>query len=560
MARLQLLAIADTMHPDSHTKSANGRRRLQPAGRAAWLAPLVETAPVGIARVDPDGRIVDCNPMFVRLIGGTSDDVLGRRVADLVVRGDRDDLTRQLSKLVMGTARNVRLDNLRFPAAGEAARPVTLIAQALPAQGEVKGLALWAISDAAPRGGSPAALAQAQKMQAVGQLAGGIAHDFNNLLTGMLGFCDLLLLRHPPDDPSHEEIEQIRANAVRASNLVRQLLAFSRKQALEPVRLAVGVALADLSTLLRRLLGPAIELRLDHGCGDAYVEVDPGQFDQVIINLAVNARDAMPGGGILTIRTAEVSAAPATPCGDETMPAGRYIRIDVTDTGAGIPQEIIGNIFEPFFTTKEAGAGTGLGLATVFGIVRQTGGYIYVDSALGEGSTFSVFLPPSLITGAPDDDDPAPRSAPLSVSAAASPATHGRVVLLVDDEDPVRVFAARGLRRVGYRVLEAGSGEQAMDVLAAHPEAVDLLLTDVMMPGMDGHTLARLAHRSHPTIRVITMSGYQEDGLVDGRGLPLRRGFLQKPFTLAELTETVAASLSGEPAHASPATGGTEEA
>jgi two-component system cell cycle sensor histidine kinase/response regulator CckA len=542
------------------------------ATAAAWPAALFERAPVAIVRVDLDGRIVDGNDAFARLTGAERADLAGRRLARLVAPGDRDDLARQLSKLVLGTARRVRLDDIRLAAIAGTERQVAIVACPDEDDGDMAGLWLWVVADGG-RSGSAAALAQAQKMQAVGQLAGGIAHDFNNLLTGMLGFCDLLLARHPPADPSHDDLQQIRANALRAGSLVRQLLAFSRRQALVPERLRVDAAIRELSAMLGRLLGPGIDLVVAGDAGDACVEVDPGQLDQVIINLAVNARDAMPGGGTLTIRTGEAGVARAVACGEEHMPPGRYVRIDVADTGVGIPKEIIGHIFEPFFTTKDAardgGSGTGLGLATVFGIVRQTGGYVFVESALGEGSTFSLFLPavaappPATAQAAgAAAAQAADTEAAQALDTAAQAAAHAAapVVLLVDDEDPVRVFAARGLRRAGYRVLEAASGEQALDVLAAHPAAARLLLTDVVMPGMDGYTLAQLACRDDPGLKVVAMSGFQEDGGAAARGGARVARFLQKPFTLAELLAAVAAAVAAGgpgtgPAPADPAAG-----
>ncbi len=437
------------MAKGSSGRGGAGRRR--PATGASggigaarpWLPDLFHEAPVGIACLDPQGVLVACNAAFRALFGDGQDGLVGRHLADLVARPDRDDLARQFSKLVLGTARSVRLENIGVEATGDRAKRVTLVAAPLGEPGDVRAVAVYALGETA-RGASAAALAQAQKMQALGQLAGGVAHDFNNLLAAMLGFCDLLLTRHGAGDASHEDLLQIRGNALRAGNLVRQLLAFSRQQTLAPVRLAVHRALAELSGMLSRLLGPTIELVVDVG-GDAFVEVDPGQFDQVIVNLAVNARDAMPGGGRLILAAAVVDVDRAIAAGDEIMPAGRWVRIDVSDSGSGIAKEILGNIFEPFFTTKDAGEGTGLGLATVFGIVRQTGGYLFVDSALGEGSTFTIYLPavPVLATP-PSAGTEAVRAEARTTEAAAPPAPAAADAL---PEPTAEVTIRRGRRR-----------------------------------------------------------------------------------------------------------------
>ena len=543
----------------SGRRTGSGRRRAPVEGGAGddlgalrpWLAELVREAPVGIACLDLQGDVVACNAAFRALFGEAGARLVGRHFADLVARPDRDDLARQFSKLVLGTARSVRLDDIGIEAPEQRGKRITLAAAALGAPGDVRAVAVYAQGEAM-RGGSAAALARAQKMQALGQLAGGIAHDFNNLLTGMLGFCDLLLNRHRPDDASREDLLQIRRNALRAGNLVRQLLAFSRQQTLTPVRLAVDRALAELTGMLSRLLGPTIELVLSVDAG-AYVEVDPGQFDQVIVNLAVNARDAMPGGGRLTLAATVVQVERPLAAGDETMPAGRWVRIDVSDSGTGIPKEILANIFEPFFTTKEAGAGTGLGLATVFGIVRQTGGYIFVDSALGEGSTFTIYLPavaaPAEATTVAPAISPSPPGSPALSAAGPKPGTEpervdeGRVILLVDDEDPVRRVVARALTAAGFRVIEAASGEDALDLLAGRTGPIDLLLTDVVMPGIDGYSLARQIRCELPALPVMVMSGFQEDALRAERGEEGIAGFVGKPFTLAQLTEAVGAVI-----------------
>ena len=382
-----------------------------------------------------------------------------------------------------------------------------------------------------------AQFAQSQKMQAIGQLAGGVAHDFNNLLTAMIGFCDLLLLRHKPGDQSFSDIMQIKQNANRAANLVRQLLAFSRQQTLQPRILNITDVLAELSNLLRRLIGENIELKMTHGRDLGLTKVDQGQLEQVIINLAVNARDAMSGGGRLTIQTGNVSTNEPTRREHEEMPPGEYVAIEVLDTGIGIPKENLARIFEPFFSTKEVGSGTGLGLSTVYGIVRQTGGFIFVDSAPGEGAKFTIYLP---------RHQAAKATAAVTAEAesearerSAGDLTGTGTILLVEDEDAVRVFSARALRNKGYQVLEARSGEAALSVLNSETNRIDLLVSDVVMPHMDGPTLIRHVRDKRPDMKVIFISGYTEDKFRDQIDAGEHIHFLPKPFSLKQLAGKV---------------------
>ena len=379
---------------------------------------------------------------------------------------------------------------------------------------------------------------QSQKMQAVGQLAGGIAHDFNNLLTAMIGFCDLLLLRHKPGDPSFADIMQIKQNANRAANLVRQLLAFSRQQTLQPRTLDLTDVLTELSHLLRRLIGANIELKLLHGSDLGLIRADQGQMEQVLINLVVNARDAMPAGGKLAIRTQNLVAGEGTRLSnDEILPPGEWVTIEVEDTGTGIGTDILPRIFEPFFSTKEVGAGTGLGLATVHGIVHQTGGFISVASTVGKGSAFTIFLPRyheaagEVRTSVPDDKQ------------ITSDLTGSAKILLVEDEDAVRTFSARALSNKGYQVTDAPSGEAALQLLAGGKIAPELLITDVMMPEMDGTALARKVRELYPHIKIIFISGYAEDRFKEHLGAGV--WFLPKPFTLKQLALKVKEVLGG---------------
>ena len=508
--------------------------------RIPWL---FADAPVGIVFLDLQGDVVDCNRAFLKLLGLHRDGVVGRPLYDRISKEDRDDATAHLSKVVMGTL-PATLMEARMPAGGE--RELTASLHVTPINdddGEVTGLVLFVI-DTTEQKNLEIQFNQAQKMQAVGQLAGGVAHDFNNLLTAMIGFCDLLLTRHGEDDPSFADIMQIKQNANRAANLVRQLLAFSRRQTLQPKIFSINEALEDLSHLLRRLIGENIELAISHGEAVDLIRTDPGQFDQVIINLAVNARDAMRGGGVISVATEKVTVETAVQRGHEVMPAGEYILIKIADTGSGIAKEDLNRIFEPFFSTKGVGEGTGLGLSTVYGIIRQSDGYVFVDSALGEGTTFSIYLPAFSAEEATAFGAEV-ASIGMTLTDSGADLTGEATVLLVEDEDAVRVFGSRALRNKGYRVLEAVDGEEALDVINDFGQPIDLIITDVMMPGMDGHTLVRLVQEEIPDIKVILMSGYAEDAIPGGIGAETSLNFLPKPFSLADLAGKVKEVIAG---------------
>jgi len=384
---------------------------------------------------------------------------------------------------------------------------------------------------------------QSQKMDMVGQLAGGIAHDFNNVLSAIMMANDFLLNAHKPTDPSFQDIMQIKQNATRAATLVRQLLAFSRRQTLRPQVLDLGDALSDLTMLLRRLIGEKVKLDLVHGRDLWPVKVDVSQFEQVIVNLAVNARDAMPDGGKLTVKTANVTSDEATQMSYKGMPAADYVRIDISDTGTGIPAEIVDKIFEPFFSTKEVGKGTGLGLSTVYGIVKQTGGFVYVDSEAGKGTTFHIFLPrhraelevhpePQVTNGAAKDAAAEPPKPKADLTGQGT-------ILLVEDEDGLRSLNARGLRSRGYSVIEAANGLEAMEALEEKDGAIDLVVSDVVMPEMDGPTLLREMRKRNPNLKIIFVSGYAEEAF--DKSLPENEqfAFLPKPFALSALVEKV---------------------
>lgn len=366
-----------------------------------------------------------------------------------------------------------------------------------------------------------------QRMQAVGQLAGGVAHDFNNLLTAMIGFCDLLLQRHSPAEQSFSDIMQIKQNANRAAGLVRQLLAFSRQQSLQPKVINITDALSELSALLRRLLGPAIELKVKHARDLWFIKVDKGQFEQVIINLAVNARDAMENSGTLKISTSNYINKKIFVQNHDSMPPGEYVLVEVEDTGCGIALDIIDRIFEPFFSTKAVGSGTGLGLSTVYGIVKQTGGFIFVDSIVGKGTNFRIFLPRHI---AKENEDIA-----IQEDKHLRDLTGTAHILLVEDEDAVRMFAARALKDKGYEVLEASNGSEAIEIAHKHEGEIDLIITDVVMPGMDGPHMINEIRRFMPAVNVVFISGYAEDSFRKKLNNEENIHFLPKPFNLKDL-------------------------
>ncbi|HEY0524667.1 MAG TPA: PAS domain-containing protein [Stellaceae bacterium] len=496
-------------------------------------------APVGIALLDEKGRFAETNRALGALFGTAPQDLIGSTLVGYLNDADRGDVAAKLAAVARGetpaSSVEVRLKGAREKTA------MLFVSRLDVADADDNGLILHFI-DATEQKSLEAQFAQSQKMQAVGQLAGGVAHDFNNLLTAMIGFCDLLLLRFKPGDPSFSDIMQIKQNANRAANLVRQLLAFSRQQTLQPRVLDITDVLAELSHLLRRLIGENIELKMVHGRDLGLVKVDQGQLEQVIINLAVNARDAMIGGGTLTIRTCNVARSAPTRRGHEVMPPGDYVQIEVADTGIGIPKENLGRIFEPFYTTKEVGSGTGLGLSTVYGIVKQTGGFVFVDSAPGEGATFSIFLPRHQITEAAQ-----PARAEPETPGSTRDLTGVGTILLVEDEDPVRLFSARALRNKGYKVLEAKSGDAALELINDGKETIDLLITDVVMPRMDGPGLIKLVRETHPDMKVIFISGYTEDAFRKRLDHDAEIHFLPKPFSLKQLAGKVK-EVMGEPA------------
>ena len=485
-----------------------------------------EEAPLGIALIDNRGQLTECNESFSHMLERPVHDLLTKSLFDFVKPDDQPKLRSVLEKIRSAQRPETPLELGLVTKNGAVA-----VAQmfASPFMGET-GVMLHFIN-VTERKNLEAQFAQSQKMQAVGQLAGGIAHDFNNLLTAMIGFCDLLLLRHRAGDSSFADIMQIKQNANRAANLVRQLLAFSRQQTLQPKVLDITEITTDVSHLLRRLLGANIELRISHDRDIGMIKVDQGQMEQVLVNLAVNARDAMPQGGALTLKTYNVvTKRERVMAGTEKMPPGEWVALDIIDNGTGIPADVLERIFDPFFSTKPLGQGTGLGLSTVFGIVRQSNGYVSVDTDLGRGTTFSLYFPRmSSETVAVADK--------VEAVTKAEDLTGSSRILLVEDEDAVRSFSVRALQNKGYEVFEANSAETALEMIDGGKFQFDLMVSDVIMPGLDGIELGKRVRTLYPTMTIIFMSGYTEDKFKDDMGEDVH--FLPKPFSLKQLAEKV---------------------
>jgi two-component system cell cycle sensor histidine kinase/response regulator CckA len=507
-----------------------------------------QNTPMAIATVDRLGRIARSNARFASAFEGllNGDD---RSILAVAAERDRPALEAAIRKAGEGQG---DIAPVEAALAGHNERWASFFVSAVEEEDrDGEAAIVYALETTAQRT-LENRIYQQQKMESVGLLAGGIAHDFNNVLSAIMMATDFLLNAHKPTDPSFQDIIQIKQNANRAAALVRQLLAFSRKQTLRPQVLDLGETLSDLGILLKRLIGEKVTLEVVHGRDLWPVKVDISQFEQVVVNLAVNARDAMPDGGKLTVRTGNVSAAECGAYAYKGMPSADYVLIEVTDTGTGIPPDIIDKIFEPFFSTKEVGKGTGLGLSTVYGIVKQTGGFVYVDSALGR-TTFRIFVPRHIpgteeaLTQIPDADAPAIAGAMSAADTMAKAATdltgHG-TILLVEDEEGLRALNARGLASRGYTVIEASNGVDAIEVLEKQG-SVDLVVSDVVMPEMDGPTLLMELRRRDPAVKIIFVSGYAEEAFSKNLPAEEQYEFLAKPFTLKQLVSKVKETLAG---------------
>ncbi|WP_241565096.1 ATP-binding response regulator [Paenirhodobacter populi] len=485
-----------------------------------------ETLPIAMLRLTAGGCVIAANQAARALMGEVE---IGRGLGDLF-----EGLGRPVADWV-ADARAGRAER-RPEVMRLRGHPSELFLQVMLSRVVVEGRSgfIAVLTDATQLKTLEAQFVQAQKMQAIGQLAGGVAHDFNNLLTAISGHCDLLMLRHHRADPDYADLDQISQNVNRAAALVRQLLAFSRKQTMNPEVLDLRDTLSELTHLLNRLVGERVALTLLHDPELRPIRADKRQLEQVIMNLVVNARDAMPAGGEIRIETDNLTLRDELGRDHVTIPHGDYVQVRVIDQGSGIAPEVMGKIFEPFFTTKRAGDGTGLGLSTVYGIVKQTGGYIFCDSTPGAGTTFTILLPTY------DRIEEAPPPAPASPKApAAEQSDASATILLVEDEAPVRAFATRALKLRGYVVFEAESGEEALRILEDEALMVDVFVSDVIMPGMDGPCWVAKAMEKRPGTAVVFMSGYAEDAFRDGLPRFPNSSFLPKPFSLSDLVATV---------------------
>ncbi len=514
-----------------------------------------QSTPMAIATVDKAGKISRTNALFARMFPGALGD--GRSILAAVSERDREPLESAIRQAAAGQSEVAPVD---AGLSGSGERYGRFYVSPVEEEDRDAEAAIVYVLEITGQRSLENQVNQRARMESVGQLAGGIAHDFNNVLSAIMMATDFLLNAHKPTDPSFQDIMQIKQNANRAASLVRQLLAFSRRQTLRPQVLDLGERLEDLRIMLSRLIGEKVKLEVKHDRDLWPVKADISQFEQVIVNLAVNARDAMPNGGKLDIRTANVDAAVAARMQYKGMPAADYVLVELADTGTGIPADIIDKIFDPFFSTKEVGKGTGLGLSTVYGIVKQTGGFVYPDSAPGRGTTFRIFLPrhvPDVAEQAMDvtsqvkdmpifaDEEPAgsPRAEPVAPAPpAAADLTGQGTILLVEDEEGLRALNARGLTSRGYSVLEAGNGVEAIEVLAQNGGRVDLVVSDVVMPEMDGPTMLKEMRKRNPALKIIFVSGYAEEAFA--KSLPpnddrKQFSFLPKPFTLRQLVGAV---------------------
>jgi two-component system cell cycle sensor histidine kinase/response regulator CckA len=493
---------------------------------AAW--DRFDNLPVPLLRLDLAGRVEMANAPALALLGEACQP--GKHLGGLT-----EGLGRPISDWLAEVAAGRQAHASEFLRV-QAPQPETYVQISLNLIEEDGNRGLLAVlTDATELKTLEAQFVQSQKMQAIGQLAGGVAHDFNNLLTAITGHCDLLLLRHDQGDQDYADLMQINQNANRAASLVSQLLAFSRKQTLRPEEVDLRDTLSDLTHLLNRLVGEKVSLQLSHDSQLSTIRADKRQLEQVMMNLVVNARDAMPAGGEIQIITERLHLTEPLQRDRATVPMGEYASVKVIDTGCGIAPEQLAKVFEPFFTTKRVGEGTGLGLSTAYGIVKQTGGFIFADSKVDEGTTFTLLFPAYQNTAEVKPAAPEP----IRASARHSDG----VVLLVEDEAPVRAFASRALRLRGYTVHEAASAEEALEILEDQELEVDIFVTDVVMPGMDGPTWVRQALKERPDVRVVFVSGYAEESFGDEQAKITNSVFLPKPFSLSELTETVQSQM-----------------
>ena len=494
------------------------------------LQTLIAASPLATMTLDLDGRVLLWNPACERMFGWKAKEVVGQ-ILPHVPPSELGEVRDILGRVAAGqTITGVEL--LRQRKDGGAVQAELYAAPQRDADGEVVAM-IEQLADITGRRQLQESLLQTQKMESVGRLAGGIAHDFNNMLTAISGFAQLLLMDLPPDTRERENAESIIHAASQAAALTQQLLAFSRRQVMEPRILDPDRSIEEMESMLRRLIGEGIELGLNLGGNTGHVRADPAQLEQVILNLVVNACDAMPDGGRITIETGRATFNKEFASEHFAVSPGEYVMIAVSDTGVGMDKATRAHIFEPFFTTKSLGKGTGLGLATVYGIVQQNGGHIWLYSEPGEGTTFKVYLP-LMDAGVSERADDLP---------GASGGTE--TILLVEDEPIVRDLTRAILQRKGYRLLVAATPLESLALLSNHPERIDMLVSDVIMPVLSGPELARQIREMRPDIRTLFLSGYTEQLVnADGR-LSGMDGFLSKPFTADDLARKVGEILGG---------------
>jgi len=519
--------------------AGDGAAEFEGDASGARFARFFQSAPFGIAILGPDGHIASANTAFCRMVLDGAGGV-GVAAAEALCRSvdadTRGAVEAGLKRVLSG---RVSLAPVEITVGARRDHVSRVYMSPFASAGGTKEAAILYVVDATEQKALEAKFAQSQKMEVVGKLAGGIAHDFNNMLTAILGFSDMLLSMHRPKDLAYKDIKNIQSSANRAADLVRKLLALARQQTLQNEVVSLGEVLTDESPLLKRYLGEKSELKISTAPDLWYVMTDKQEFVQALFNLITNAKDAMPDGGTLTISARNVTERESQRLGYREFGLGEYVLIEVGDTGHGMSKEVMDKVFEPFFTTKAIGKGTGLGLASVYGMVKQSGGYIYPESEEGKGTTFRIYLPRH---HADKDDEVAAPKEKKKEARAADLTGSGRV-LLVEDEEVVRNFAARALKRQGYKVLEAGSGIEALEVMEKNKGKVDIVVSDVVMPEMDGPTLLKELRKTNPDLKIIFVSGYPNDAFKASLG-DEEFAFLPKPFSLPQLAAKVKEELS----------------
>ncbi len=512
--------VPQNIKTDVDVGSASGSR----------LVRFLDDAPVAIALTSADGTILEANDMLVEISGGAAR--VGANVSVAVRPDDRNDVRQRIADVVRDGEAEVPLE-VKVTGDGETDHEARFHVNTIHTErGE---LLLNYLIDVTEMKKIEHQLAQVQKMQAVGQLAGGIAHDVNNVLTAIRGHCDLLMLRHHEGDPDFEYLNQIRSQTERAAEVISQLLAYSRRQTMRREVTQLTDTLDEMHFMLNHLTSERVKFNVKHARNLGLVRIDRSEFQRVIMNIVVNAGYAMPEGGVLDMITSNVSADDPVVEQFDVMVPGDYVQIKISDTGAGIPPDHMEKIFEPFFTTKGQGQGTGLGLSTVYGIIKQMNGFIFCESELGSGTTFRIFLP--RYEGSTESDQPV--VAKKSTVKQPRDLTGSGCILLVEDEDAVRSFAVRALELRGYKVLAAAGGEEALEIVMEDPDAIDLIVSDVIMPGMTGPDMMRKVREVRQDILFIFISGYAEDAFREEMLEDENFRFLPKPFSLNDLAVKV---------------------